>query len=382
MNPYDFVPLDTQHPPDRHRPIWHNVLAPATTQEAVKLYSGYLNLYIKAETPLFIRDADSPVQDSRQPGEHIRNNAGRQIIPGTSLKGLLRSVVETLCSGCMTVFRIPNEYTHNPLPQAFVSCQNNNALCVACRLFGMMQARQKNAEVFLGKVNIGDAEVYEDSLYFYDSIFTAVLDMPKPRHKAFYLDEQGRSIAGRKFYFHHTDYPRPENRLIPIGDTGRYRNQHIRPLDTGTEFSARLDFTNLEADEFAALLLAIDMQWDMRHKIGYGKPIGLGSVRIDATELQLVDYAKRYTNFRADRGISKYDINQVAALMAEQMASLDPNVHDAWVGFSARSTLAQLHTIWQWSPDSRVEYAYPSQRWFKEHPQARIKDTVDLYPGD
>src|SRR5947208_2955270 len=101
MNPYDFVPLDTGHPPVRRKPIWHNALAPAAT-ESGKLYSGHLYVYIRAETPLFIAASASSVQDPAYPGEHIRNKAGEQIIPGTSLKGLLRSVVETLCSGCLT----------------------------------------------------------------------------------------------------------------------------------------------------------------------------------------------------------------------------------------------------------------------------------------
>lgn len=380
MNPYDFVPIDTRNPPDRHQPVWHNVLTTANTQTE-KLYSGYLYLYIKTETPLFIRDGNSS-SDPRVLKEHIRNNAGKQIIPGTSLKGLLRIVVETLCNGCLTVFHLPREYTRNPVPPGFAYCTSNTSLCIACRLFGMMQAGQRNAEVFLGKVNIGDAEVYEDSLYFYDPIYTAVLDTPKPRHTAFYLDPQGRNIAGRKFYFHHDSEPSTENRLLPIRDTGKYRNQYIRPLDTGTEFSARLDFTNLEADEFAALMLAIALQWDMRHKVGYGKPIGLGSVRIDATELHLVDFATRYTTSQVNRGMSTYGIDKLTALIDEQMASFDPQVHTMWTHFSSQPSLQQLHNIWQWPPDNSVKYTYPSQRWFKEHPQARIKDTADLYPGD
>ncbi len=218
----------------------------------------------------------------------------------------------------------------------------------------------------------------------YEPIYTAVLDTPKPRHRAFYLDLQNRYIAGRKFYFHHSDEPRTENRLIEIRNKpGEYRNQHIEPLDVGTEFSARIDFTNLEADEFAALMLSIALQPDMRHKIGYGKPIGLGSVRIDATELDLVDYSKRYTALRSGRGMSKYGIDEITDLVNEQMASFDdPRVREHWQRFSTHPALQQLHRIWQWPPEASVEYVYPSHRWFKEHSQARNKDTRDLYRGD
>lgn len=385
MNPYDFVPIDTAHRPDRHKPVWHAAL---THPKRQKLYSGYLQVYMLAETPLFIRDADTDVQDPDYPGTHIQNRWGDYIIPGTSIKGMLRDVVETLCSGCMTIFRKPQEYRENPIPEGFSPCTDNTSLCVACRLFGMMQARQpgerhNEIDVFLGKVNIGDAYVFEDTLPpLYDPIYTAVLDTPKPRHTAFYLDPQGRLIAGRKYYFHHASPPRAEKRLIEIRDTGKYRNQHIQPLNKGTEFSARIDFTNLEADELAALLLATTLQEDMRHKIGYGKPIGLGSVLLVPTELKLVDYTTRYTNFRAGRGISQYKFAELSDLLAEQMASFDTEVSAALQRFRSRPSLQHLHRIWHWPADGTVAYCYPSQRWFKEHPKARIADTVRLFPGD
>jgi hypothetical protein len=374
MNPYDFVPLDKAHPPRLKRPIWHHVLVPDATHSG-KLYSGSIYLYLRTETPLFIRDADESVDNPRYPGQHIRNKAGEYIIPGTSLKGLLRNVVETLCGGCLT----GSTYYSAPVP--FLSCQDHMRLCISCRLFGMMQ-RGQNARVFRGKVNIGDARVYEDSLDFYKPIYTAVLDSPKPRHRAFYLNPKGE-IAGRKFYFHHSGDPRTESRLLEIRNKpGEYRNQHIQPLASNTEFDARIDFTNLEPDEFAALLYAVTLLPAMRHKIGYGKPIGLGSIRIDATELRLVDYATRYTQFRAARGFSTYTLEDLPGLLAEQMNTLDPQICTAWQEFQSFPALSYLSTIWQWKPDSSVVYFYPGQRWFKEHPQARLEETRDLYPGE
>jgi len=106
------------------------------------------------------------------------------------------------------------------------------------------------------------------------------------------------------------------------------------------------DFTNLEADEFAALMLAVTMRSDMRHKIGYGKPIGLGSIRINATKLRLVDYATRYTAFGVNRGITEYGLNEVTDLVNEQMQTLDTQVHNAWVSSqcstSTRAVLSNL----------------------------------------
>src|SRR5258708_28883008 len=207
MNPYDFVPLDTQHPPERRKAVWHNALA-SDNAHPDKLYSGYLYLYIRAETPLFIPDTNSREQDPRDLREHIRDKANYCIIPGTSIKGMLRTVVETLCRGCLTVIN-----RDSPVPGGFAPCDNNMSLCITCRLFGMMQ-RQRQAEVFLGKVNIGDAVAFDYDSDYHESLYTAVLDAPKPRHRAFYLDAQDRFIAGRKFYFHNEKWL-TKKRLIP-----------------------------------------------------------------------------------------------------------------------------------------------------------------------
>ncbi len=382
MNPYDFVPLDLEHPPKLRQPVWH---AEFTRTNGQKVYSGHISVYMRAETPLFIRDGATSTQDSRRAGTHMRNKNGEYIIPGSSIKGLLRSVVETLCGGCILMFRIPREYTHNPLPPGFAACTNNANLCLACRLFGMMgrrEDRRDGIDTFLGKVNIGDAPAYEDSVALYDPIYTAVLDAPKPRHRAFYLDQQGRYIAGRKFYFHHDGELRTENRLLEIRNTGEYRNQHIQPLESETEFDARIDFTQLEADEFAALLLAITLLPDMRHKLGYGKPLGLGSVQLIPNGLTLIDYTTRYSAFRAGRGMTSYNTEEVAALLKERWASLDPQISETIARFCSYPSLPHLQRIWHWPPDRSVDYCYPSQRWFKEHAQARISATRDLYPGD
>src|SRR5438445_11696919 len=84
---------------------------------------------------------------------------------------------------------------------------------------------------------------------------------------------------------------------------GRPANRFIQPLDYDTRFHFRVDFTGLEADEFDALLLAIALEKEMRHKIGYGKPLGLGSVYLHPTTLTLVDYSTRYTRPATERGI-------------------------------------------------------------------------------
>src|SRR5437016_4064195 len=101
MNPYDFVRIDWSQPPERRTPVWHHRLVGQGDQQ---LYSGFIEVDVFTETPLFISDPRTVPQDPRKPAQSIRNKQGEYIIPGSSLKGLLRCVVETLGNGCLTLF--------------------------------------------------------------------------------------------------------------------------------------------------------------------------------------------------------------------------------------------------------------------------------------
>src|SRR5439155_16098801 len=204
-------------------------------------------------------------------------------------------LAETLGNGCLTLF--DSQYERGTVnygrkvPESFQKCGNNTNLCIACRTFGMLKDRTSG--VFLGKVNIGDACTYEDKINRYKPIYTKPLMEPKPHHDSFYLDETGKHIAGRKYYFHHSPELEPLTERGPIYFGTRPANRYIQPLDYDTEFHFCVDFTNLEENEFAALLLAITLEKGMRHKIGYAKPLGLGSMALKPTSMTLVDYSTR-----------------------------------------------------------------------------------------
>jgi CRISPR/Cas system CSM-associated protein Csm3 (group 7 of RAMP superfamily) len=373
MNPYDFVRIDWTRAPERHSPVLHHRLVGRGTQ---RLYSGQIEVDVKAETPLFILDPRSDPHNPARAATFIRNAQGEYILPGSSLKGLLRCVVETLGNGCLTLFdaryRDQANYERRILPQ-FRRCDRNTALCISCRTFGMLGRR--DGGVFLGKVNVGDACTSADQAPKYKSIYTAILGEPKPRHTAFYLDENKdenkRRIAGRKYYFHHDTDPLTARELIRSGKG--YMNQHIQPLNRGTKFHFRADFSNLEADEFAALLLAMTLEPGVRHKIGYGKPMGLGTVHLTPTSITLIDYSERYTQrgLETERGKTILEGDDLDRLLNEQISFFSKD-------YLAQVAMGDLRRIWQWPPDPSVEYYYPSKRdWFdtEDSRGMRIADT-------
>ncbi|HLZ81573.1 MAG TPA: RAMP superfamily CRISPR-associated protein [Ktedonobacteraceae bacterium] len=372
MNPYDFARIDWERPPERRKPVWHNRLVGNADQ---KLYSGQLEVDLDVLTPLFIVDPRHDPADDREPALSIQNDYGEYIIPGSSLKGMLRTLGETLGNGCLTLF--DGEYDRreinyrNKIAPDFRHCWNNTNLCIACRTFGMLQEREGRGNVFLGKVNIGDAIAYKHVLY--QSIYTGVLVEPKPRHKDFYLDVSEEHIAGRKFYFHHSPNGKPitANGLQYMG--GRPSNRYIRPLAKGTQFHFRIDFTNLEEDEFCALLLAVVLEETMRHKIGYGKPLGMGSVELIPTRLTLIDYAARYTQWKTGQGKQEFE--------KDIWTEINRHLETFYTQHLQTLAMEDLRRIWRWPPEAGVNYYYPSKReWFDREVSKgkRIRDTRNV----
>lgn len=373
MNPYDFARIDWNRPPERRKPIWHHQLIGQETQQ---LYSGHIDVDVFAETPIFVSDPRNIPTDPRKPAQFMQNKRGEYIIPGSSLKGMLRTVVETLGNGCLTLF--DGDYERGKInyrrdvPQNFLHCESNTHLCIACRTFGML--KERTGGVFLGKVNIGDAVAHADSIYTYEPMYTAVLVEPKPRHEAFYLDETHSHIAGRKFYFHHPSDLKPlsENGLRLF--SGKPANRFIQPLDYDTRFHFRVDFTSLEEDEFGALLLAIALEEKMRHKIGYGKPLGLGSIYLQPTALTLVDYSTRYTRTAGGRGITSLQDNGMWNAFYEHIDNFTQK-------HLVPIAMDDLRRIWRWPSEPGVDYYYPSKRDWFDTPDSRgkhIKDTRNV----
>lgn len=360
MNPYDFVCIDWGMPPVREKPIWHNQLADIGLQ---KLYSGQIEMAIKAETPLLIKD---PYAKNR-PAQSLRNRQGEYIIPGSSLKGMLRNVVETLGRGCLTLF--DGNYTEKRstrttdykklVPSDFLRCTDNNRLCLSCRIFGMMRSGKREDDninsvsgdgknLFLGKINIGDARAPSTSP-LYKKIYTLDLMGPQPHHDDFYLDRTKQKIAGRKYYFHHAQEP------VNVGKQTRY-NYYIQPLDMWTTFQVRLDFTALTTEEFAALLLAITLEEEIRHKIGYAKPLGLGSASLNPQSMILIDYASRYTQ-PGNNGKTEYAHDAIVQLR-------DALLNDFKKEHLVERSLQDLRRIWRWPADQNSVYDYPDYTWF------------------
>ncbi len=157
----------------------------------------------------------------------------------------------------------------------------------------------------------------------------------------------------------------------------------IRPVRSQTKFAGSIRFENLALEELGALLSALELPEGMAHKLGLGKPLGLGSVRIGAVQLRLWDRAKRYGSWDGNDALSPPNATkaieakeQFRKLMVEHHLGKEPALPA--VGQSADLwTLprpAQLAALLAWKNAPEVEttrYAtldrFDAQKWRRRH---------------
>lgn len=345
MNPYDFVRLDPNVTPTRRAAPRHNRFTGL---------SGRIEGTITTLTPLFIPGAPAGEGEARP---FRRNRYKKPIIPGSSLKGLMRSLVETLGPGCWWLLAADHQ---GKLPADYRQCRDLDHLCPACRLFGMMQ----KGSVLEGHVRFNDG-VCEDPKP-YPPMYTPILSNPKPRHTAWYFTGPNGTATGRKYFFHQAQVA-AESGLRTTRTNETPQNTEIAPIGAGSVFAFSATFESVSEDDLPLLLYAQVLEEGMRHKIGYAKPAGLGSIEIKLTKLQVRDMQQRYTAAGKLGGGETFEGPALAARLAELTAPF-------W-GNTASVTLNDLRRIWAWPPAPGVEYKYPSQDWFKRYPTDPISST-------
>jgi len=202
----------------------------------------------------------------------MRSN-GIPIIPGSSLKGVIRSVVEAVSPSCLCKTRA----RFNEIPQGLGECRRKDSLCVACRIFGSMG--------FQGNVRIDDAALVPVQGKYPTRIeMSPQLYAPTPRRRGYYLHGQ---IAGRKFYMH--------------GRQAR-GNTPIETCPPNSQFDFTLGFENLTRRELGLLLLAMGISevHSFRLKIGGSKPSCYGTINVRLEEVIVeTSIAASYLDFDA-----------------------------------------------------------------------------------
>ena len=350
MNPYDFVRFGRPGPRE-----------PAITHDRFQEHSGQFLCRLTARTHLFTPKTQEVPRRSHAELELMRGPDGLPLLPGSSLKGVIRSVAEAISGSCLTLPQPRREnvnYRGRPLvsyriPRGFEHCKGADYLCPACRVFGSLSG----GNPFLGKVGLDDAQPVSEVDVEWLTI--EALMEPKPRHRAWYEDPQQRGVMrGRKFYYHRPPGPRTTTQR------SRY-NKTVEAIKPGAVFEFSVDYANLTDDELALLVFALVLEPEMCHKIGMGKPVGLASAEIEIVLCEQVDRQVRYRQL--GDGISAQEGEALAAEIERWRA----RYHQAYA--NSQESLSDLRRIWTWDPAMKEDVGYPSRDWFRQNRDAPIE---------
>ncbi|WP_432559270.1 TIGR03986 family type III CRISPR-associated RAMP protein [Granulicoccus sp. GXG6511] len=172
----------------------------------------------------------------------------------------------------------------------------------------------------------------------------------------------------RKVYPHHRSLTGhtafPESAIDTAGEPGE-RNvtikSHIRP---GSRFTFRVDFCNLNRLQLAALVWVLDSTSLATadadagyHRLGHGRPLGLGSVRLDVTALRTVtgaDLADAYTTLTGCLGTAETKDNPT-----DRAAEFDAYVQQAAYPPLTQAVQAVRRAASGYPDDDRVPVRYP-----------------------
>lgn len=107
-------------------------------------------------------------------------------------------------------------------------------------------------------------------------------------------------IRGNKFYWHKGNITLEELKLKSEKPLGK---SEIQPLRSGVKFKFKIHFENLSPIELGSLQWILDVAADenYRLKVGMGKPLGMGAIKIESS-LKLIRRKTRYQKLFQDDG--------------------------------------------------------------------------------
>ena len=300
-----------------------------------ELYTGTIPVRLRVRTPLFITDPNSKDPKGKKEDESIHYTYDcLDHIPATALKGMLSSAYEIITNSRYRVFNKKQHekkleyrdgfkrqtYKASPwecLDDSLRPAEEREKMSPADRLLGWVpqegKGESKGKDAWKGKIRISDGIFYSKNpeekavTRFETSVPLSILGAPKPSQARFYLgNENGdpqqdgirkeaagyvntKKLRGRKIYLHHTLWNQqvteagvPEYRQLKNKDERTNQNRSITGwIEAKRDFYFKIKVENLTAEELGAILTLLNMRNPADNfRLGYGKPLGLGSVAL------------------------------------------------------------------------------------------------------
>jgi len=202
------------------------------------------------------------------------------------------------------------------LPDSLKPAKKIEDLSPSDRVFGWVV--QKGSGSYKGNLSIYDVNCISENhteSFGNEGFPLAILGQPKPQQARFYQaqDQQGsprrnnsdkkenysqnnQGLRGRKVYPHHQGLPQGYWDKLQQANNARYQ-EYRRPsgekerddqnrsiqawVKPEVKFKFTIDIVNLSSVELGALLWLLSLPDNHYHRLGGGKPLGFGSVRLD-----------------------------------------------------------------------------------------------------
>lgn len=350
--PYNFVPVDTRK---TTKVPAADIVAGASTHPARhdvwtrQRYSGSIVCHLRTDSPVVIgARQDRSAQAAAGGHGRSRNeqpasvepyrSGGRVAIPGSSLRGMISAVAEAMSQsslrklGPLSKRNGPADGDRNVLHDAFrrgggddavpwgarwrgaAGSQTRTQLTPAELLFGMAADQDIGdtdhpLAALAGRVRFGDAlPPPRVEARLQPAVTLQLLGSPKPPSPAFYFSQrENRAIAkkdfdptryvpnGRKVYVPHRKPAEKEPwRHVASGGEGDGMRLRVEPIAPDSTFYFSVEFDHLHKGELNLLLLALQPDTGVLHRLGLGKPLGLGHVQIQIKAVCRFIRANRY----------------------------------------------------------------------------------------
>ncbi|MDW8064316.1 MAG: RAMP superfamily CRISPR-associated protein [Anaerolineae bacterium] len=274
-------------------------------------FSGRMELEIEVVSEyLFVGGGQIDLfkNEGREQAYYVFARRGDQlIIPGTSIKGAVRSVAEALSNSCVKV-RARDE----KIRSSHEACRDEKELCPACRLLGTTGYRGRVH--FTDAIPVGEVQTH----------YIKIADLWPP-HQA----------RGRKFYY--------SKQFQKLDMQPERNHRFLEAVPKGSKFRTVLYFENTSNAEMGLLIRTLGLDRSTQDKIEYvfpiklggAKPRCLGSVRFIPRGLWLIQAGPDLLTSLAGGGV-KTTITESLLAWLKDMSLLD---QEAWKRFRQEAKL-------------------------------------------
>lgn len=348
--PYNFVPLS-----EKVSKVAADDLPDHDSYQA-KTFSGWFDVTLETKTPLYIRcpltESEAQRKEAAQkqkrkldfPDFYYTESKNKPVIPGSSLRGMLRNLVEIISQSKMgdvsdvpfflghtRMMRLP--YKKSPFKLLPEEHREQDSIDLAEAMFGFCgknknQGNQGEKSVaYRHRISVSDAALgsgQTDIWYSTHPVVPKILSSPKPTTFQHYLvqpdedvnnlhhyDSEGAELRGHKLYWHKSANDFVETDQAKLKKSASQYTK-IKPVRKGVHFQFKVHFDNLSEEELVYLCLAMQPcssnSKEYCHKLGIGKPLGLGTVKL-TPEMWIVNRRTRYGTF-GEIGARKFPLPQ------------------------------------------------------------------------